>query len=419
MRPLHFGLRTGGLLAMSLLGAACGRIGYDVVVAAADAATDGSGAQLAEAGGPAAAPDGGSASDQAPGDAAGASGDVAGAGARDAISVDDANASARDTPAPETTRDGHVPEGAPAAPDAPGVDATSAEVGPLTGGDAVASGARVITGTYVGDGADDRLIASLPLRPAAVIVRPAAIAHTFIRTSVMPLDRTKLMGATRDDLVADVIQSFTADGFVVGTAANAAGVVHHFVAFAAVDGEIAVGSYVGASGPLPVNVGFAPAHVMAFRAGYALGHRSRAMNTSLAVWGTIVPELIRSLDPMGFTVGDSALNVAGATHYYLAVKEGSVLKTGSYIGDGRDDRDLAGLGLQPEFAVVQCESPEMHFAYMKTRASGADRDESYALHRQQPFANFIQRLLDMGLQVGNNRSINYVGNTCHYAVYAR
>jgi hypothetical protein len=55
------------------------------------------------------------------------------------------------------------------------------------------------------------------------------------------------------------------------------------------------------------------------------------------------PDLVQSLDGDGFTVGtDARVNGAGVTFYWTAMKAGSDLTVESYVGNGADNRRLAG-----------------------------------------------------------------------------
>ncbi len=100
-----------------------------------------------------------------------------------------------------------------------------------------------ISGSYVGNGIDDRVIAGLGFRPEAILIMSSN--GSVIRTSTMAGDASKV-GGSATSLTSNVIQSLTGDGFTVGTSsvANSSGVTYNWVAFGAGD-NFDVGSYLG------------------------------------------------------------------------------------------------------------------------------------------------------------------------------
>ena len=92
--------------------------------------------------------------------------------------------------------------------------------------------AQLATGSYTGDGADNRAITGLGFQPDAVIIKGNTAQTAVIRTSTMTGDNTKpMVGATA--LTADLIQSLDAGGFTIGTDArvNSGGVTYYWAAF--------------------------------------------------------------------------------------------------------------------------------------------------------------------------------------------
>jgi hypothetical protein len=149
-------------------------------------------------------------------------------------------------------------------------------------------GAQVVSGTYAGDGNDNRAISGIGVHPEVVIIKANAAAYAVIRTSSMSGDNTKELSAA-NNLAANKIQSLDAGGFTLGNDAqvNASGTTYHYIAFEAVSGELAVGSYGGngSSTQDVTSVGFLPDYVIVLPATTQLAyHRSSSMaaNTSFA-----------------------------------------------------------------------------------------------------------------------------------------
>ena len=105
--------------------------------------------------------------------------------------------------------------------------------------------AQVQSGSYTGDGTDNRAITGLGFQPDVVIVKTDGQV-AVIRTSTMASDLSKEMtGATT--AAANQVQSLGSDGFTVGTdaAVNGNGNPYHWMAFKARSGVLKVGSYTG------------------------------------------------------------------------------------------------------------------------------------------------------------------------------
>ena len=125
---------------------------------------------------------------------------------------------------------------------------------------------RLVTGSYVGDGVDDRQIAGLGFQPALVLVRSNGADPVIMRTSTMVGDASKVLSEVTA-LQPDLVQSLDADGFTVGTDArvNGAGVTYYWTVMKA-GSDLAVGSYVGngADNRSLSGLGFQPVWVLTF-----------------------------------------------------------------------------------------------------------------------------------------------------------
>jgi len=80
------------------------------------------------------------------------------------------------------------------------------------------------------------------------------------------------------------------------------------------------------------------------------GDNSKQMVSSVA----LELNLIQSLDADGFTLGnDARVNASAANYYFVAFKQyAGEMKVGSYVGDGTDNRDITGVGFQPDYVIV-------------------------------------------------------------------
>jgi hypothetical protein len=184
---------------------------------------------------------------------------------------------------------------------------------------------RLVTGSYVGDGVDDRQIAGLGFQPDLVLVRSNDANPAILRTSTVPGDASKVL-----------------------------------------------------------------AEVTALQ-----------------------PDLVQSLDGDGFTIGtDIRVNGAGTTYYWTAMKAGSDLAVGSYVGDGADNRSISGIGFQPVWVLTFADAKDSYF-----RPSDAVGDASYKIAGFTTVANRIQALEADGFQIGSQGDVNESGQTYHYVAW--
>ena len=283
--------------------------------------------------------------------------------------------------------------------------------------------AQVMSGSYTGNGTDNRIITGLGFGPDVVIVKSAAARVAVIRTSTMSGDNSKeMVGATA--LQANRIQSLNTNGFTVGTDAtvNNNGVVYYWIAFKASSGRMTVGAYTGngVAGHAVTGVGFSP-KLLVFMS-------SSANNVVFhSTMGTLSYQLdahsgntmLNSVDADGFTLGsDARVNGNGTTCYYIAWNTADgILDQSSYTGTGTDNLNVTGLGFQPEFVLVKSGSayPAVHHA----QSVGATADQSQFCTATANAANEIQALQSDGFQVGTAQEVNQAGAGYGYFAWKR
>ena len=119
---------------------------------------------------------------------------------------------------------------------------------------------------------------------------------------------------------------------------------------------------------------------------------------------------IVSLDSDGFTVGvdatkGSSCNFSATPYHYIALGgDSSEIATGTYTGDGTDDRDVVtSLSFQPDMVLITG-SPQ--YTVLRTSAILAATDETWHINNTTFFANGIQQVLSNGFQVGTHAAVN-------------
>ena len=140
---------------------------------------------------------------------------------------------------------------------------------------------------------------------------------------------------------------------------------------------------------------------------------------------------IVSLDSDGFTVGvdavkTSSINFSAVVYYWIAIGgDSSDIATGTYTGDGTDDRDVVtSLSFQPDYVTVKGVTPanSQMFGVVRSSPLAAATDETWYIDSGGTltfFANGIQQVLSNGFQVGTHNTVNANGLTYYwYAIKA-
>jgi len=283
--------------------------------------------------------------------------------------------------------------------------------------------AQIITGTYLGDGLDNRAITGVGFQPDVVIIKGNDTQQAVCRTSTMTGDNSKSMGSPGLPLAADQIQSLDANGFAIGTnvQVNSPGINYYWVAFKAQAGFLTVGSYVGdgADDRSIGGVGFQPEWVVVMSSGGSRAlHRSASMagDTSNFFSASVSgANLIQALEPNGFQVGNSPEVNGAATFHYMAFNTVSgFMNEGTYVGDGVDDRNIT-VGFQPEYVIVKALGSERGVH----RTASLAGDSTLYYQPDANLANKIQALQANGFQVGNGLHVNTSVETYYWVAFGR
>ncbi|MGN6546252.1 MAG: DUF4347 domain-containing protein, partial [Aureliella sp.] len=279
----------------------------------------------------------------------------------------------------------------------------------------------VISGTYTGNATDNRAITGLGFRPEAVLLLTDAAQKGVLRTASMSGDASKVLASTTG-LTANLIQSLDGDGFTIGSDAlvNSNTVTYHWIAWGA-GVDISVGSYAG-NGTSQSIAGVGFQSELVFVAGG--GTQTAVMRSSLSslTWdfanaaGSSTG--VTALNSDGFSVGSSnTVNASGTTYYYVAFNQNSsYFNLGSYTGNGVDNRNITGVGFEPEFVFAKRQS-SAYYATYKMESSGYNSDNSLFADGATGMSNEIQAFQSDGFQVGNQSEVNANGETYGYFAF--
>lgn len=275
---------------------------------------------------------------------------------------------------------------------------------------------QIKVGTYTGNGSDNRSITGVGFKPDFVLIKGGAQNAVF-RTKAILADQSSYF-SNNAAVLANAIQGFLSDGFQVGNdnTVNGGTIVYHYLAIRATDTQayFKSGRYFGdgandrnltASG-----INFTPDLVVTKRDGASFGvfRTSTMVGDSSAQFGTVAnaADLIQSLISNGFQLGTSDLVNNNASYYnFFALRAlAGIFAVGSYAGDGTDDRNITGVGFQPDFVFMKA-STNVHRAVLKF--STQEGEPTFDFANTGPNAtNFIQSFLADGFQVGSGNGVN-------------
>lgn len=271
------------------------------------------------------------------------------------------------------------------------------------------------TGTYTGDGTDDRHITGVGFRPKFVMIKgdtsTASTSGGIAYIDSMTADNSFDM-ESGGSLTSNRIQSVTSDGFTIGSSStvNESGKSFYYVCIGGLSTNIKTGSYSGTGSTQSITgVGFSPEMVLIKGTNTNVPYwRIAAMGANLSsAFGASSPQLnrIQTLDADGFTLGSGTeVNDAGNTFYYLAIEDAAASNLpGSFTGNGSDSRNITGLSFGPTFVLVKSVRAER--GVWRTAAMSGD---SSAIFQQDSLltSNLIQQLNSDGFQVGSDNKVN-------------
>ncbi|MFH0821000.1 MAG: hypothetical protein V1908_04460, partial [Candidatus Peregrinibacteria bacterium] len=181
------------------------------------------------------------------------------------------------------------------------------------------------TGTYVGNGLDDRNITGVGFQPDLVIIKGHNYHYGAIRSSTMPAGFSKTTDGSYA-LESNHIQSLDADGFQIGSSTyiNESGKKFFWVAMKG-SPDMALGSYTGNGINRSIaGLSFQPEYMMILPS-HAKPALQRSVTMTPTFWlgaDTGYTDRITSLNTNGFSLGKSKnVNESGYTYHYIAWNE--------------------------------------------------------------------------------------------------
>lgn len=277
---------------------------------------------------------------------------------------------------------------------------------------------RYASGSYTGNGSDDRTITGVGFQPDVVLIKGDNTQVAVMRTATMSGDYTKPLTLSsfgiQAALTPNQIQSLDSNGFTLGThsAVNSSGTAYQWAAFQR-GRQLRLGTYTGNGSSQSISgLGFQPEFVAVLGSGTQTPMLRIAGMTSSYGFGLDNggSTRITSLDADGFTVGSSSnANASGVTYHYLAFdKVAGVVQTGSYTGNAIDNTNVAGVGFQPEFVLARADDTSS-FRRGVWRTQSLTGDSTLYFSPAANGSNLIQALQADGFQIGTDGNVNASG----------
>ena len=282
----------------------------------------------------------------------------------------------------------------------------------------------VQTGSYTGDGLDNKAIAlGSACTPSVVLVkRNTAANHSFIALSSMTAGDSWTLTQTTATPSTTCVKTLTATGFTLGTSSscNGSGVTHYYLAICDNGaGDLSVGSYTGSAGgdnrDITISPAFSPEVVLiipgsgAFRVWRGASAHSGDDASIVSSASATTANYIQAFNASGFQVGTS-YNADTIVFYYVAIKGSAAgVASGNFAGNTNDDRDIT-TGFQPEFVLVKQDSTTDGPSY---RFASQTAGESHCLS-EAAATNQIQAFGATTFQVGTDVCANSNGITMHW-----
>ncbi len=224
---------------------------------------------------------------------------------------------------------------------------------------------QIYTGSYTGDGGDNRDLGGVGFQPDLVHIFPAeaGTSNASHWTATPGGDATEVFEA--EGTQTDVVQSVGADGFQIGAGlrANADGVLFYFVCFKMDADDSEYGTYEG-DGNDNRDISFTNSWQAEFIVTQDIDQARIAGWNSESHGGDLTSTFdnadpganrIQSISTAGqFQVGTGGIsNANGNTYIYYAFKEQTTaMESGSYTADGTDPTSIS-VGFEPEYVWVK------------------------------------------------------------------
>lgn len=305
----------------------------------------------------------------------------------------------------------------------------------FAGSDCTAAG-TLCAGSYSGNGTSPRKITT-GFGPALVMVKHSSTTAATFRTSSMAANMGQYFTTTAQVTTGGLFTTLDADGFNVGATINTASNTYYYLAFKAVSGIMAVGSYAGDGldnkNITGYGVGAVPDFALVKNATSATtANRNPVMNCthSYGDYSSFISAAtanavnhIQKLQDNGLQVGSSVqVNESAQTIYWAAFggapapaagADSFDMETGSYTGNGTA-LNVTGLDSTPDLVIIKDNAA--NYAVFRTSLM-AGNTTAYLANAVANFTTGITSINADGFSIGASTVVNTSGNTYHWQAF--
>ena len=280
---------------------------------------------------------------------------------------------------------------------------------------------------FTGNGTDNRSITGVGFQPDLVMTMAREARGAMAKVAGMTGDVAVNIGPDGSER-ADEIQAMESDGFQVGTGvdSNQNTLVYDYLAVRDNgNNDFATGVYTGNGvddRAVVTGLGFQPDYIVVKQRNgtnrAVMRHKDLGGDNTLPfIENSAAANCIQSVTSDGFTVGtDNRVNGNTLTYMWFAFKvTANIVAMGNYAGNDTDNRDITGVGFNPEMVI--------HKDNNNTDGHALSATSGMALNQCRPFAGFfypegdaIQDIITDGFQVGVNR-VNTGGATSYWIAF--
>lgn len=285
---------------------------------------------------------------------------------------------------------------------------------------------KVFTGTYVGNGADNRNITGIGFTPKLIIIHGNSAASSA-SGQIGIFDGSSMISCYSADNSTNNANSIqtAGDGYFqvgTGTEVNANGVTFNYICIGGDATDVYAGTYTGngADDRTISSPNFLPGFVLIKGNNndfpiFRFKDNSGDASFENGLYGVTAANHIQSLISTGFTIGsDAGVNNNTSTYYYVAIKESAgFCVSSSYTGDNTDNRSITAPNFQPDAILLTHSQAGARSGVFRTSSHTGD-DTSIISNQAVNASNIIQSFISTGFTVGSDALANSSSYTYHY-----
>lgn len=278
---------------------------------------------------------------------------------------------------------------------------------------------QIKTGNYTGNGTSQS-ITGVGFQPSVLFIKGNG---RVMQVGTVDMGGNMMLNINGGSTATGRLTSLDSDGFTVSsnTNVNTGGESYYYLALYDDDNsEMSHGTYPGTSNVKTIVTGFQPDLIMSWdNIGDTGAYRTSDMPTdSMMPYGGapgLITGRITSIVSNGYTV-TSRNEVNGGSprvYYWVAFKKSSIFTTFTYTGNATDNRNITGLGFQPDFTLVNNAAGLAATVRFKQEIG----DASFLVTANVETTDLIQGFASDGIQVGTTSNVNGGGNALYNVAF--